>query len=930
MRFRFRFGTDANANEEGIAIDNISVKALSKLDISVSSLSAPANDCSLTEAEAITISLVNRGSDSILALNLRYSINDSDPVAEQLNDTLPYGVPYSFTFSQAADFSISGEEYNVVISAGLEGDGDESNNEIIRTVTNIKLWNIPFAEDFEGKQLPDDWKTTQTGNSNGWIFSDADELREQDADGVWPVPDHSSFAVVNDVIANRYRRNDFLITPHMDFTVNNNVIMEFDVYYTSPKGASAFVKISTDKGQSWNIVHTIQPYPEWHRIRANLSEYDGQSCILAAIHYDDKNQSTTGIAADNVSLMELPEIDAGPTALSLPAGACFSSDEKVTLRIENFGTKRISNFVAGYYFKDSVNPDVTVIRETVANAIEPGESIDYRFSGGADLSDLNEYSFTGFISVNNDNSKFNDTLKFITFTNNGTVSEFPNIENLDSFIKGNPGVLLNGWANDVRDDIDWRVNNNRTATTYTGPSRNHTQGNGMYMYVESSEPNFNKTADLYSPCFDLRPLSIPYLRFWYSMYSGNAAAGDVMGSLAVDVYDGQWHENVWSISGNQGNKWNLAEVNLSKFGNDIKLRFRATTGPGQFSDIAIDDVEIYQETASRDVGITSLPGNGCGMVDGADITIGIKNYGTAAVNSGLEVVFRLDGGPRWIEPVGTPIASEATLSYTFSVPVELSSGNHYFDFYVSLSGDQNKFNDSVLNHRVISYTDVFNYEAVTVCEGISAIVRAINIRGYESFAWHHDSTAGTTMYTDTAGIYTVSFTFGNGCILTDSVEVIILPAPATMLKDTAIVESFGADAGIFESYLWQDNSTERTFYIDEDGTYYVTVSDSLGCYGTNSFEVQFVTGVADGGQGSRIRLYPNPAPKYINVEIANPAGGEIKLKLTDISGRELFEKNIFNQFVIFEQIDLGNISAGVYFLQVRSADMLKVHKIVVE
>ncbi len=37
------------------------------------------------------------------------------------------------------------------------------------------------------------------------------------------------------------------------------------------------------------------------------------------------------------------------------------------------------------------------------------------------------------------------------------------------------------------------------------------------------------------------------------------------------------------------------------------------------------------------------------------------------------------------------------------------------------------------------------------------------------------------------------------------------------------------DPGYFDSYLWQDESTERTFTATEDGTYHVTVTDFTGC-----------------------------------------------------------------------------------------------------
>ncbi len=45
------------------------------------------------------------------------------------------------------------------------------------------------------------------------------------------------------------------------------------------------------------------------------------------------------------------------------------------------------------------------------------------------------------------------------------------------------------------------------------------------------------------------------------------------------------------------------------------------------------------------------------------------------------------------------------------------------------------------------------------------------------------------------------------------------------------------DAGTFSSYLWNDNSRNRTITISKLGRYYVTVTDSRGCVGSDTTEV---------------------------------------------------------------------------------------------
>ena len=107
---------------------------------------------------------------------------------------------------------------------------------------------------------------------------------------------------------------------------------------------------------------------------------------------------------------------------------------------------------------------------------------------------------------------------------------------------------------------------------------------GNYMYVESSSPNYPNVGpfSLTSECFDLSGLTNPSLSFYYNMY------GAAMGTL--NVYSNS--SLVWSLSGNQGQGWNLVQIPLTSAGNTLIIEFEGTTGSSYTSDIAIDDINI--------------------------------------------------------------------------------------------------------------------------------------------------------------------------------------------------------------------------------------------------------------------------------------------------------------------------------------------------
>ena len=175
------------------------------------------------------------------------------------------------------------------------------------------------------------------------------------------------------------------------------------------------------------------------------------------------------------------------------------------------------------------------------------------------------------------------------------VSSFPSLEDFEGFTVGTPGTLVNNWTNLSGDDIDWNVDANGTPSQNTGPSADHSLGTtaGKYMYIEATSPNFpNKVAILESPCYDLTGASDAMLTFWYHMY------GAEMGSLAIDLMvNGTPVTDVLVITGDQGNVWRQAYVDLSAHvgQNNLRVRFRGTTGSNYTSDITIDDVRLAKE-----------------------------------------------------------------------------------------------------------------------------------------------------------------------------------------------------------------------------------------------------------------------------------------------------------------------------------------------
>ncbi|KAM9231053.1 IgGFc-binding protein-like [Leptosomus discolor] len=116
------------------------------------------------------------------------------------------------------------------------------------------------------------------------------------------------------------------------------------------------------------------------------------------------------------------------------------------------------------------------------------------------------------------------------------------------------------WVQADYSSIDWTRNKGPTPTQNTGPSFDHTTGDGYYIYLQGSNALPGFAAHLVSPlCSSAGPYCF---RFWYHMYG----AAETM-ALRVYVATDEDLELVWSRVGNHGDRWNLGEVTVHSTGN---------------------------------------------------------------------------------------------------------------------------------------------------------------------------------------------------------------------------------------------------------------------------------------------------------------------------------------------------------------------------
>lgn len=136
--------------------------------------------------------------------------------------------------------------------------------------------------------------------------------------------------------------------------------------------------------------------------------------------------------------------------------------------------------------------------------------------------------------------------------------------------------------------------------------------------------------------------------------------------------------------------------------------------------------------------------------------------------------------------------------------------------------DSSFFTVLALPQPVITGTPAF-------CPGLSTTLQVS--QPFNSYLWS-DGTSSNSITTGQASTYTVTVTDANGCSNNTSVNVTAWPQPQPVLPAAVSIcqgDNYTFQPGVFQSYIWSDNSTGNSLTINTGGVYSVTVTDANGC-----------------------------------------------------------------------------------------------------
>lgn len=176
---------------------------------------------------------------------------------------------------------------------------------------------------------------------------------------------------------------------------------------------------------------------------------------------------------------------------------------------------------------------------------------------------------------------------------------------------------------DTGGECCWIRHTGSTPSSSTGADNDHTYGDTTHykIYVEcsSSVCQGSDTEAIIEHDIQGNIYALS-MTIWYHMY------GSSMGALHVDIYDGVWNNDVWSITGQQHTSTTQAytqtpAIDLSAYTTATKVRIRYDQVGGYAADVCLDDIRIYGNArATYEIAGVTKDKNG-NILGGCEVTL---------------------------------------------------------------------------------------------------------------------------------------------------------------------------------------------------------------------------------------------------------------------------------------------------------------------
>jgi len=188
-----------------------------------------------------------------------------------------------------------------------------------------------------------------------------------------------------------------------------------------------------------------------------------------------------------------------------------------------------------------------------------------------------------------------------------------------------------------------------------------------------------------------------------------------------------------------------------------------------------------------------------------------------------------------------------------------------------------------------------------------------------------------TPITSTEGIYKVFYTLA-ACIVRTEVTINSLDLSTTINGNTITANQDSA------TYQWIDcnnsfmpipGETNQHYFANTSGDYAVIVNYD-GCSDTSACVNIVTSNLSKLTEEYGLYIFPNPCSGKFKIQISK-LKSEVEMLIMNIHGQEILrDKFVINSSSYNKEIDLSNLSKGIYYINFRNKKFIRTEKLVVQ
>lgn len=157
-----------SASYEKMAFDNLVIRPVFDNDVEIAAISSPLDTVWGADSVKMALSVVlrNNGEESLTGSVIRYGVDDKELGILEWEGNLSAGEDTLLVVSDHLSIPYA-SQFDLYVEANLEGDPNQLNDRVEKSVSVKKAYDLPFVQDFEDLSWDKDWMNFSFSTDNG-------------------------------------------------------------------------------------------------------------------------------------------------------------------------------------------------------------------------------------------------------------------------------------------------------------------------------------------------------------------------------------------------------------------------------------------------------------------------------------------------------------------------------------------------------------------------------------------------------------------------------------------------------------------------------------------------------------------------------------------------------------------------------------------